>query len=178
MEDKNYTYPNNEENSIAAEFVNRYGVSSSVDDVMNYLHGIRITSEDKRSIGEMLIKEALREEAIVRMNEQYRLMKDMEIFAAYKDNWDGEGGYPLTEQVKRNFDVLLPNLSPKCLRRIQISPESNGTILIECTNQEAGVNLADNNYSFYIIQGNHVSGENNVPFDVDTLTEKLEELTW
>ena len=177
MEDNHYVYNHIEENSVAAEPVSGYGVRSSFEDVMNYLHGIRITSEEKRSIGERLLKEAQREEAIVRMNEQYRLMKDMETFAAYENNWDEEGGFPLTEQVKRNFDILLPNLSNKCLKNIQISPESNGTILIECTNQEAGVNLADTEYSYYIIRGNHVVGENNVPFDVDTLTEKLEELT-
>jgi len=147
------------------------------DSVMDYLHTINLTSDTKRDIANRLLEEVLREEASTKMREQFRLKKDLEHFATFTDNWDGEGGQPLQESSLHNFETLLPLLSVRALCGIDISPENNGTLLITSKTKEAGVNIGNNTYTYYSIVDGQVDGESHLAFDTDKVLEQIEVIT-
>lgn len=106
--------------------------------------------------------------------EQDRLKKDLESFSAYKENWDGEGGLPLTEKVIHNFETLLSQMSARSLQHIDIYPENNGSLLIMSRTQEAGVNIGDETYTYYVTHGGQVEGESHLAFMVEDVLDKIE----
>lgn len=146
----------------------------SFENIMAYLHSINLSTETKRSVGNSLIDEAMREDAGIKFREQFRLKKDLELFATYKDNWDGEGGKPLDHNAISNFEAVLPLLSSRCLLQIDVCPENNGSILLMWRNKEAGINIGSSSYTYYQTNGNEVSGESHLPFNVDDVIEKAE----
>lgn len=152
------------------------GMPASSDAVLSYLHTLVLTPETKKSIGDMLVREAMREEAHTKMMEQYRLKKDLELFSTYQENWDGEGGLPLSENVINNFESLLPLISTSSLQHIDVYPENNGSLLVMSRTQEAGVNIGNETYTYYYIKDNKVIGENHLKFVVDKVLEKIEEI--
>ena len=149
---------------------------TSSDAVMAYLHTLLLSTDTKRLVGDLLMKEAMREEARIKMTEQYRLKKDLELFSAYKEDWDGEGGLPLNEDVIRNFESLLPFISTKALQHIDVYPESNGSLLVMSRIKEAGVNIGNDSYTYYIINDNKVEGESHLAFVVDDVLKRIEEV--
>lgn len=150
--------------------------TASFETVMAYLHSVNLTTEIKQSVGRSLIDEALREDASVKLQEQYRLKKDLELFETYKDDWDGEGGKPLNPDVILNFEALLPLLSSRCLLQIDVCPENNGSLLLMWRDKEAGINIGSTTYTYYQTVGDQVSGESHLPFDVDDVIQKAEKL--
>ena len=147
------------------------------DSVMDYLHTVNMTSDLKRIVANRLLEEALREEASIKMEEQFRLKKELEQFSTFDNDWDGEGGIPLREASLRNFELLLPLLSVRTLRGIDISPENNGTLLVTSKVKEAGVNIGDNTFTYYLIENGKVEGESQLTFDTDRVLEQIERLT-
>lgn len=152
------------------------GHSVSSDAALAYLRTLVLTTDDKRTVADSLFREAMREDAQAKMGEQYRLKKDMELFASYKDNWDGEGGLPLTEQVIQNFECLLPLISTTSLKHIDVYPENNGSLLILSRTQEAGLNIGNDTYTYYITHGTEVTGESHLAFTIDDVLNKIEEI--
>lgn len=146
------------------------------DNVMDYLHTINLSSDAKKVIANLLLDEALREEASTKMKEQFRLKKDLEHFSTFTEDWDGEGGVPLQEASLQNFEILLPLLSVRALQGIEISPENNGTLLITSKSREAGVNIGNNTYTYYSIENGQVKGESQLAFDADRVLEQIENL--
>lgn len=147
------------------------------DRVMDYLHTVNMTSDLKRTVANRLLEEVLREEAGIKMEEQFRLKKELEHFSTFGNDWDGEGGIPLREASLRNFELLLPLLSVQALRSIEISPENNGTLLVTSKVKEAGVNIGDNTFTYYSIENGKVEGESQLTFDTDRVLEQIERLT-
>lgn len=146
------------------------------DRVMDYLHTIELSSETKRNIANRLLEEALREDAIAKMKEQFRLKKDLEYFSTFADDWDGEGGKPLQKESLLNFEALLPLLSVRALRGIDISPENNGTLLVTSKMREAGVNIGNHTYTYYSIENGQVEGESQLDYDAEQVLEQIENI--
>ena len=146
------------------------------DSVMDYLHTVNLSTDAKKVIANLLLDEVQREEASTKMKEQFRLKKDLEHFSAFARDWDGEGGMPLQEASLHNFEELLPLLSAHALQGIDVSPENNGTLLITSKLKEAGVNIGDSTYTYYSIENGQVNGESLLPFDVNKVLEKIENI--
>lgn len=142
------------------------------DRVMDYLHTVNMTSDLKRTVANRLL-----EEVGIKMEEQFRLKKELEHFSTFGNDWDGEGGMPLREASLQNFELLLPLLSVQALRSIEISPENNGTLLVTSKVKEAGVNIGDNTFTYYSIENGKVEGESQLTFDTDRVLEQIERLT-
>lgn len=142
--------------------------------VMAYLHSVNMTAETKRSVARRLQDEARREDASIKMREQFRLKKELDLYATYEQDWDGEGGLPISMEALSNVEALLPFLSSRCLLQVDLYPESNGSLLIMWKNKEAGINIGSSTYTYYETKGNKVNGESHLPFDVDDVLEKAE----
>ena len=146
------------------------------DAVMTYLHSINMTIETKHSVGKSLVNEAKREDAQTKLQEQFRIKKDLDLFATYKENWDGEGGLPVSTEALKNVESLLPYLSSRCLLQIDIYPENNGSLLIMWRTKEAGINIGNDTYTFYQINDNEVDGKSHLPFNIDDVIETAEKI--
>ena len=144
--------------------------------VMAYLHSINLNVETKRDLGQRLMEEARREEASIKMREQFRIQKDLEIFSSYKENWDGEHGLPVGVNAMRNMEAILPFLSSRCLSQIDVFPENNGSLLMMWRNKEAGINIGGETYTYYYTHGQEVIGESHLPFDIENVLETAEKL--
>lgn len=151
-------------------------IGGMYDRVMDYLHTIELSSEMKRDIANRLLEEALREDATAKMKEQFRLKKDLEHFSTFTDDWDGEGGKPLQKESIHNFEALLPLLSVRALRGINISPENNGTLLVTSKIREAGVNIGNHTYTYYSIENGQVEGESQLDYDAEHVLEQIENI--
>ena len=99
----------------------------------------------------------------------YAILKKFNIYRQYQKGWDGEDASPLTSKVIENFSLILDRVDKRQLKNLTIYPETNGTLLIESTSREAGISLGDAAFSFYVVEGDTVTGENNLPFSVDSI---------
>ena len=62
--------------------------------------------------------------------------------------------------MKDNFSHVLEVIDKHLLQGLTIYPETNGTLLIDCTKREAGISLGDERFSYYEIDNGKVTGEN------------------
>ena len=93
-----------------------------------------------------------------------------------QQGWDGYNALPVNSQVIDNMHVVLDNCDSTQLQGWQIFPEINGTILLQNSVRRAGINLGDNTFSYFIIKGNNVDGDDSKSFSVSLFLNVLNEL--
>ncbi len=93
-----------------------------------------------------------------------------------QQGWDGYNALPVNSQVIDNMHVVLENCDSTQLQGWQIFPEINGTILLQNSVRRAGINLGDKTFSYFIISGNNVDGDDSKVFSVSLFLNVLNEL--
>lgn len=93
-----------------------------------------------------------------------------------QQGWDGYNALPVNSQVIDNMHVVLDNCDSTQLQGWQIFPEINGTILLQNSVRRAGINLGDKTFSYFIINGNNVDGDDSKAFSVSLFLNVLNEL--
>ncbi|MBQ1697845.1 MAG: hypothetical protein II075_08170, partial [Bacteroidales bacterium] len=93
-----------------------------------------------------------------------------------QQGWDGYNALPVNSQVIDNMHVVLDNCDSTQLQGWQIFPEINGTILLQNSVRRAGINLGDKTFSYFIINGNNVNGDDSKSFSVSQFLNVLNEL--
>jgi hypothetical protein len=93
-----------------------------------------------------------------------------------QQGWDGYNALPVNSQVIDNMHVVLDNCDSTQLQGWQIFPEINGTILLQNSVRRAGINLGDKTFSYFIINGNNVDGDDSKSFSVSLFLNVLNEL--
>jgi len=83
---------------------------------------------------------------------------------------------PVNRQVIDNMHSVLDNCESALLQGWQIFPEINGTILLQNSLERAGINLGDKTFSYFIIRGNNVDGDDNKLFSVSLVLTVLKKL--
>lgn len=93
-----------------------------------------------------------------------------------QQGWDGYNALPVNSQVIDNMHVVLDNCDSTQLQGWQIFPEINGTILLQNSVRRAGINLGDKTFSYFIINGNNVDGDDSKAFSVSMFLNVLNKL--
>jgi hypothetical protein len=93
-----------------------------------------------------------------------------------QQGWDGYNALPVNSQVIDNMHVVLDNCDSTQLQGWQIFPEINGTILLQNSVRRAGINLGDKTFSYFIIKGNNVDGDDSKAFSVSQFLNVLNKL--
>lgn len=93
-----------------------------------------------------------------------------------QQGWDGYNALPVNSQVIDNMHVVLDNCDSTQLQGWQIFPENNGTILLQNSVRRAGINLGDKTFSYFIINGNNVDGDDSKAFSVSMFLNVLNKL--
>ncbi len=101
------------------------------------------------------------------------LLEQLSDFQEYQKGWDGADALPLNAKVIRNFKSVIQKSDEASLTGWHISPETNGTLLFENGNADAGINIGTKDFSYYIIRDGNVTGENNVRFSVSAIMKAM-----
>lgn len=105
-----------------------------------------------------------------------RLYQRLLQMSKLQQGWDGYNALPVNSQVIDNMHVVLDNCDSTHLQGWQIFPEINGTILLQNSARRAGINLGDKTFSYFIINGNNVDGDDSKAFSVSLFLNVLNEL--
>lgn len=93
-----------------------------------------------------------------------------------QQGWDGYGASPISNKVVANMNALLANIDEMDLAGWRALPEINGTISLQNDEKRAGIQVGDTAFSYFVISGNHVSGNDNVMFTIPTLLDVLRKI--
>lgn len=104
------------------------------------------------------------------------MLDKLKAYKAYPAGWDGEDAVPLTPQVIANFSQLLEVIDKQLLIGLTIFPETNGTLLIDCADKEAGINLGNDKFSYYEVKDGHITGENDIHFSVQAMAQVIKKI--
>lgn len=105
-----------------------------------------------------------------------RLINDLSTFQSYKKGWDGENASPLSQQTAKHFLQLLSKCREDDLTDWDIYPEKNGTLILENEKQNAQINLADKEFSYFKDNGGDLSGENHIKYSVSSLLRIIRQI--
>ncbi len=105
---------------------------------------------------------SLTKKSKLRGREYVELLRQLSDFQEYDRGWDGLSAVPLTRLSIKNFKEVLNDSRDEDLSGWSISPEINGTILLESEN--SAINIGDSQISYFINNNGVVEGENSLPF--------------
>ena len=105
-----------------------------------------------------------------------RLYDSLQALSELKQGWDGYNALPVNQQVINNMYVVLNNCDNSLLQDWSVYPEINGTILLQNHNRRAGINLGDKTFSYFIVNGNSVDGDDDKLFTVSLFLNVLNKL--
>ena len=105
-----------------------------------------------------------------------RLYESLLAMSQLKQGWDGYNALPVNRQVIDNMHGVLDNCESALLQGWQIFPEINGTILLQNSLKRAGINLGDKTFSYFIIRGNNVDGDDKKSFSVSLVLNVLKNI--
>lgn len=104
------------------------------------------------------------------------LLEQLSDFQEYEAGWDGAGALPLSKKVVKNFKAVLAKASEKSLQGWHLEPQSNGTLLMQDYNCNAGINLGTKDFSYFIIIDGNVEGQNNVKFSPNAVLNVIRKI--
>lgn len=104
------------------------------------------------------------------------LLEQLSDFQEYQKGWDGGDALPLNAKVVRNFKSVIQKCSETSLTGWHVSPETNGTLLFENGQADAGINIGIKEFSYFIIKDGNVNGENNVKFSVSAILKTMKKI--
>ena len=90
-----------------------------------------------------------------------------------QQGWDGYDALPISNQVVANMNAFLANVNETDLSGWRALPEINGTISLQNDEKRAGIQVGDSAFSYFVISGNNISGNDNVMFAIPTLLDVL-----
>jgi len=93
-----------------------------------------------------------------------------------KQGWDGYNALPVSNQVIININAFLAQINNKDLMGWRMLPEINGTISLQNDALRAGIQIGDSLFSYFVISGNKVKGDENLPFAIPTIINVLREI--
>ena len=105
-----------------------------------------------------------------------RLYDSLKALSKLQQGWDGYNALPVNQQVIDNMCVVLNHCDNAQLQGWSVFPEINGTILLQNHNRRAGINLGDKTFSYFIVNGNNVDGDDDKLFTVSLFLNVLNKI--
>ena len=160
IEDEYYIIMEDNEPMMAAEPAVAYA-TTSYDDVMGYLHRIRLTPAVKESVARRLMVE-------VTSPDLAKSFARLDHLSQLKGDWDGRGARKISYAVLDNLrDVLLISDNDDW-KNWMISPAPNGSLSLQSKLHTASISIGDMEYSYYSSMGEAEEGESHLKFTPDS----------
>lgn len=139
---------------------------TSFMDVMGYLHSIRLTPTDKKRVGKRLLEETSSEF-------QAEAFERVDHLAQLRDGWDGNGALRVCYLVLRNIrDVLLIS-NNEDWRHWMISPDVNGTLILQSDLHKASISVGEHEYSYISRKDGHRDGKSRITFNAEAMLSTM-----
>ena len=132
---------------------------------------VQLVLKLKHSLAQKLDEDAVAD--VASQTAYYDILKKWNTYKGYAQGWDGEEASPLTPQVVDNFNQVLNQIDKRLLQGLTIYPETNGTLLIDSTKREAGISLGDQRFSYYVIEGDKITGQDGIPFTPEAFAQVI-----
>ena len=142
---------------------------TSYNDVMSYLHSIRIAPEVKASVGRRLI---------VEVTEPYlsKAFERIDHLSLLNDDWDGYGAKKISYNVLRNLrDVLLISDNDDW-ENWMISPAPDGTLALQSKCHTSSISVGDKEFSYYSATDDMEDWGDNVTFTPSSFLEVMRKI--
>ena len=142
---------------------------TSYNDVMSYLHRIRITPDVKKSVAHRLMVEvngAYLSKAFARLDHLSLLQND----------WDGYGGRTISYEVIDNLRQVLLISDDEDWKCWMISPAPNGTLGLQSKRHIASISVGEEEYSFYSCKDSKEDWGNHVKFTPERFLETMRQI--
>ena len=151
--------------TMASEPVAAYS-TTSYSDVMEYMHSIHISREDKEKVAKRLtieVSQPALAEAYERIDHLSTLPKD----------WDGHGALPISYKVLRNIKRVLMLSQNSDWEHWMIAPDTNATLCIESETTGAVISLGAYDYSYFAKIDGVRYGESHIDFNPESFLELM-----
>jgi len=135
-------------------------------DVMDYIHSVHMSREDKQRVKDRLsfeLSQPAIEDAYARIEHLSTLQKD----------WDGEGALPISHKVLNNLKRVLMISKNADWENWAISPDSNATVGLQSSSTKACVSLGAYEYSYYARINGVRYGDSHIDFTPESFLELL-----
>ena len=142
---------------------------TSYNDVMSYLHSIRIAPEVKASVGRRLIAE---------VTEPYlsKAFDRIDHLSLLKDDWDGYGAKKISSYVLRNLREVLLISDNNDWENWIISPAPDGTLALQSKCHTSSISVGDKEFSYYSATGDMEDWGDNVTFTPNSFLEVMRKI--
>lgn len=134
------------------------------DMVIGYLHSNNLNIDTKRAVCRQLQVEVADEN----LGHMKRRLKEMENL---QQGWDGEGAIPVKKETIELVRQMFKEIRPSDLSDWSISPNVNGTILLEL--DDAAISIASKEFSYYAESGEHYMDAEHQECSVKALIETV-----
>ena len=141
---------------IASEPVASHPLTSYAD-VMEYLHSIRISREDKQKVADRISVE-LKEPALSAAYDR------LEHLGQLQNNWDGDGAKKVSYDALRNLRRVLLISDNDDWKFWMISPAPNGSLGLQSKLHTASISVGDSEFSFYSENSEGEDWDDNIKF--------------
>lgn len=153
---------------IAAEPIAAYSMTSYTD-VMNYLHSIHISPEDKERVAKRLNVE-------VTGKNLSRAYARLEHLASLRHNWDGEGALRISHRVLNNMKKVLLISDDVDWENWVIGPDSNATLGLQSKSTRACISIGATEFSYFARINGKRFGESHVAFTPEVFLKIMREI--
>ena len=134
----------------------------SYSDVMEYIHSVHISREDKEKVAQRLTFE-LTQPALADAYER------VDYLSTLQKDWDGYGALPISSQVIRNIKSILLISDNADWQNWTISPDGNATLGLQSRKQKALISIGSLEFSYFAMIDGKKLGESHVPFTPESL---------
>ena len=130
---------------------------TSYSDVMAYLHGIKISREDKALVGRQLLFEAKNENIA-------NALSRLDHLSTLDWDWDGYGASKVSSKVIENIKSVLSISRDTDWMHWMISPESNGSLCLQSSQAMSSISVGAEEFSYYSCTPEREVGEDHILF--------------
>ena len=90
--------------------------------------------------------------------------KKLDSLKTLREGWDGFSAAPISQAVINNVKTALDYCTDDDLKGWRALPEINGTILLQNDGLRSGIHIGNNEFSYFAIHNDTVSGDDNIAF--------------
>jgi len=139
---------------------------TSYNDVMDYIHSVHMSREDKEKVAQRLTAEVTQPA----LAEAYDRIDHLSTLA---NDWDGHGALPISYKVLKNIKSVLMISQNSDWEHWMIAPDTNATIGLESEKTGAVISLGAYEYSYFAKVKGERYGESHIDFKPETFLELM-----